>query len=347
MLFVALAAAPQTQATPTPPIIRIGVSTAGVGNPPRTPGGWSAVAQEHRYVEDEFAKEGVKVEWIFFKAQGPAVNEALSNNQLDFTTLGDLPSIIGRSVGLDTRIVLVAGRRGNAYIAVRPDSGIKTVADLRGKRLALNKGTASQLAANRIFATFGLAEKDVRIINMDPATAKAALLSGDVDAFINSFDLLRLQEEGKVRVIYNTKDFPIATYQAHLLVNQKFAQAYPEATTRVVKAMVRAAHWSSEPQNRDAVFKMWGDAGGIREVDYRKEYEGIPFAERLSPQIDPFIIAIDKQSVADAYKFKLIRKPFDVDAWIDRRYLDAALKELKLENYWPRFDAQGKLLAKS
>ncbi|HSC81169.1 MAG TPA: ABC transporter substrate-binding protein [Chitinolyticbacter sp.] len=328
-----------------PKVIRIGVSTAGVGNPPRVASGWTSVAQVNRYVESEFAKDGVKVEWIFFKGQGPAVNEAISNNQLDFTTLGDLPAIIGRAVGLETRVVLAGSTRGDVYVAATPQSGITDIKGLRGKRIAFHKGTATQLAVNRILTEHGLSERDVKVVNMEPATYKAAFLAGDVDAIFSTLDLIKLADAGKARIIYTTKQNPAATSQGFVLVNQKFAQAYPRATQRVVNALVRAAYWAGEPAHRDAVFQLWGSAGSIAEATYRREYTNIPLSHRLSPRIDEFVIARTSQGVADAYKYKLIRKPFDVRAWFDSRYLETALKELQYTEAWPRFDAGGKLVA--
>ncbi|MES2205924.1 MAG: aliphatic sulfonate ABC transporter substrate-binding protein [Pseudomonadota bacterium] len=333
-------------ASSTPNVIRFGISTAGIGNPPRVSTGWISVAQTQRLLENEFAKDGIKIEWIFFKGQGPAVNEAISNNQLDFTSLGDLPSIIGRSVGLDTRLVLVGTSRSDSYIGVLPNSPIKTLADLKGKRVSFNKGTASQLAANRVFASAGFSEKDIKVISMDPATAKSAFFSGDIDAFFSTLELVKFQKEGKARIIYHTKSLPSASLQGFIVANQKFAKAYPQITQRVVKSLVKAAYWTSEEKNRDAVFKLWGSAGSIPEYVYRQEYQGVPLTHRLNPLFDPFIVERTKQSVKDAYTFKLIRKPFDVDSWIDRSYLNSALKELNLEHHWPQFDASGGLIQK-
>jgi sulfonate transport system substrate-binding protein len=61
-----------------------------------------------------------------------------------------------------------------------------------------------------------------------------------------------------------------------------------------------------------------------------------------SPLFDEYVTARYKVATADAKRFGLIRNTVDVDAWIDRSFLDAALKELKLEHYWPEFDASGK-----
>jgi sulfonate transport system substrate-binding protein len=118
--------------------IRFGVSSAGVGTPPRVSTGWTSVAQLHGYLEREFAQDTVSVKWVFFKGQGPAVNEAMANNQLDFTTLGDLPSLIGRSAGLPTRLILVNNSRLDVYVAVPPTSPTAKVEDLRGKRIAFH-----------------------------------------------------------------------------------------------------------------------------------------------------------------------------------------------------------------
>jgi sulfonate transport system substrate-binding protein len=324
-----------------PALIRFGVSSAGVGNPPRTAAGWTSVAQTRQYLEKEFESDGIPVKWIFFKGQGPAVNEAIANNQLDFTSLGDLPSIVGRSAGLDTRLVLVSGSRADSYIAVAPNSPINKVEDMRGKRVVFNKGTASQLLANRVLEKYGLEERDIRVVNMEPANAKAAFLAGQVDAIIGALDLLRLSSEGKAKIIWSSRKFPLAASAGHILVNQKFADQYPDLTYRVVKALVKAAYWAGQEANRDSVLKIWGSAGPIPESLYRSEYEGVPLTTRLSPIFDPFIVAVDHRSVADAFRYRLIRKSFDVDAWIDRRYADAALKELKLEGFWPAFDKDG------
>jgi len=344
LIIVFASAVISAAANGKPALIRFGVSNAGVGNPPRTSGGYSSIAQIHRYLEREFEADSIPVQWIFFKGQGPAVNEAIANNQLDFTSLGDLPSIVGRSAGLDTRLVLVSSSRSDSYIAVPPGSPLNSVPDLRGKRIAFNKGTASQLLVNRILEKYGMQERDIRIVNMEPANARAAFLAGQVDAIVGALDLVRLNSEGKAKIIWSSKNEPLAAAAGHILVNQKFADRYPDLTYRVVKALVKAAHWAGEEANRDSVLKIWSSAGTLSETLYRAEYQGIPLATRLSPLFDPFIVGIDRQSVADAYRYKLIRKTFDVDAWIDRRYVDAAVRDLKLESFWPVFDKSGNRL---
>jgi sulfonate transport system substrate-binding protein len=90
------------------------------------------------------------------------------------------------------------------------------------------------------------------------------------------------------------------------------------------------------------VFRLWAHSGTASLANWKEDYEGGPLRVRLSPLFDPFLTARYKDAVEQAYKFRFARSKFDVDKWIDRGYLDAALKELKLENYWPVFQVDGK-----
>src|SRR5471032_2155229 len=83
-----------------PAVVRIGVATQGYGDPPVFGGSPAATAQLQHLAEDALKPDGVKVEWIFFKGAGPAVNEALANRQIDFAFQGDLPAVLGRANGL-------------------------------------------------------------------------------------------------------------------------------------------------------------------------------------------------------------------------------------------------------
>lgn len=327
-----------------PRVIRFGVSSAGVGNPPRSGTGTLDVVQAHRYLEQEFAADGIAVKWMFFKGQGPATNEAMSNSQIDFVSQGALPSIIGRAAGLDTRVVYISGARGNSYVGVPADSAIKSVKELRGKRVAFNKGTAGHLSAIRILDLHGLTERDVRVINLEPGAALAAFQSGDLDAIFGGLNLLNLRNKGVLRLIFDTRHTPVATAPGHVLVRQPFAEQYPDVTRRVVTSLVRAARWSSDDANRDALFSLWSQFGSTSKAMYQEEYAGVAMRDRLTPLADPFILARQREAIADAYRFKLIRRTIDPAQWLDTHYLNAALKELKLEHYWSRFDAQGRRL---
>ena len=154
LLGAALAQA-QDAKTEVPAVIRIGVATGGVGNPIRHGGTSAALAYTDKAIEEEFRKDGTKVEWIFFKGAGPAVNEALVNKQLDFAWQGDLPSIVHRVAGVKTKIIAGSGVRTGLYLGVVPGSGIQRIEDLRGKKVAVFKGTNLHLAAHPLHLCLG------------------------------------------------------------------------------------------------------------------------------------------------------------------------------------------------
>lgn len=175
-------------------------------------------------LEEVFKPQGVEVQWQFFKGAGPAVNEALANRQLDFVYLGDLAAIIGRANGLPTRLLL--GSRGSeSYLAVTKASGIKTLADLKGKRVAVYRGTADQLAFDRALQTVGLNERSLQTINLDWNAGKAALAAGRVDAVWGGVSLLALRGD-KIDVVVKSGDSGRQnTTQAGFLGTQTFIDA--------------------------------------------------------------------------------------------------------------------------
>ena len=325
-------------------VVRIGVATGGVGSDPVRHGGTSAaLAYTDGALEEEFKKDGVKVQWTFFKGAGPAVNEALVNKQLDFAWQGDLPSIVHRASDVRTKIILGSGVRTGLYLAVPPDSNIRRIEDLKGRKVAVFKGTNLHLAAVRALADKGLSERDVKLVNLDLPSAEAALVSKDIDAAFGYVGFFKLRDQGLAKVVWSAaEDSYKYTRQTALLVTDDFAARHPKAVERVVKTVVQYAHKYSDENRRAELFAQWGKAEYPEKV-WREDFIGQPLRVRLSPLLDPFLVARYKDAADEAFKLKLIRKKPEIDSWFDRRYLDAALKELKLEAYWPVYGANGDL----
>ncbi|AKM01909.1 ABC transporter substrate-binding protein [Burkholderia pyrrocinia] len=328
-----------------PATIRIGVAQQGAGDPPTFGGSSAATAQLQQRVEKEFAADGINVQWLFFKGAGPAVNEAIANKALDFAYQGDLPAVLARSNGIKTRLLLAASVRSGVKIAVPPDSGIRSITDLKDRRVSIFRGTNLQLVADNALAKNGLGERDLRVINLDSASSLAALASKGIDASVGDYQLYKLRDAGLAKIIYESQnDGPQFTRQTHLLVLDDFERAHPDIVQRVVNALVKGAQWSSDEANRDALFKLWAKSG-VPYSSWQADYANQRLKDRLSPLIDPFLVARYKAVAQDALKLKLIRQPVDVDGWFEPKYLDNALRTLKLENYWPRYDAAGKPLS--
>ncbi len=226
--------------------IRIGVPDQSAGSKPFIEGPVGMAFIRHQ-LEEVFKPQGVEVQWQFFKGAGPAVNEALANRQLDFVYLGDLAAIIGRANGLPTRLLL--GSRGSeSYLAVTKASGIKTLADLKGKRVAVYRGTADQLAFDRALQTVGLNERSLQTINLDWNAGKAALAAGRVDAVWGGVSLLALRGD-KIDVVVKSGDSGTARTQLRRGSSgrRRLLTPVPQATQQIVNVLVKNAAEISDP----------------------------------------------------------------------------------------------------
>lgn len=330
-----------------PKVIRIGSAYGGGYGKPFS-SGTIGIVHGRGLLEKEFEKDGIKVEWYFFKGAGPATNEAIANNTLDFAYEGDFPSIVGKAGGLKTRIIAAGSVRSDVFILVPNDSPIKSIKELKGKKVGIFKGINSNLTFNRLLKANGLDEKDLRLYNFGTTEIEAALASKDIEAGVGG---LRTRDLGLTKVLFSTTpaikaldpqkvpdDWKTA---GQFLVIEDFARKYPDIVKRVVRVYVDAAKWGSEEKNRNELFKLWAQVG--TPYSLIKEQNGGKSGKYINtPLLDDFFVNHYRGGIEYAKTNKFIRNNIDLNQWIDRSYLDAALKELKLENYWPQYDANGK-----
>jgi sulfonate transport system substrate-binding protein len=327
-----------------PSVIRIGFAAIGIGGVQAV--GYSPIgsAQMLGLLDAEFAPDQIKIEWNFFRGAGPAINEAIANGQLDFAWQGDLPAIIGRSNGLPTRIILASGVRGNSYLAVPADSPATALEDLKGKRVALHKGTNLQLVVAKVLDEHGLSERDFQSVNLDTLSGVPAITAHELDGLWGGIELIALERAGTIRFVYSTRGkSPTVTRQAHLLVTEGFSTQHPDLVQRLVTVLVRRAAYESDEGNRAELFQLWSRMG-LPESTWQGDFSESRLDERQTPLLDPFFIARYQEAVTQAQEFKLLRGQVNLNAWIDRSYLDKALSDLHLKGRWPERDAQGQPL---
>jgi sulfonate transport system substrate-binding protein len=326
-----------------PSVIRIAYPGVGVGNRPFVGGDSAATTHLKGLLDEEFKADGIKVTWTLLRGAGPAVNELYANGLLDFSALGDLPFIVGQASGLKRKVLLAAGVRQNTYLAVPADSSIQSVKDLKGKKVAIFKGTNIQLAIGKILEANGLTEKDVRAINMDVATAKAALITKDVDAAFGNNDLIALRDQGTAKIVFKTDGDPRFMKHSTWIGTEAFINKYPDITARVVKTVILAAKWVSDNEATPTpVFQLWTKSG-TPFSNYKEDYVGNQSLKvRASPLIDDYVVSQYQSKIQDSKRYGLIKETFDFKSTVDDRFLKQALKDLNLENYWKPVDAAGK-----
>jgi sulfonate transport system substrate-binding protein len=336
--LVALVFLPGVGATADELPRQIRIST-GAGSPLGVAfsGANSGLAAARGEVEKEFAGENVSIVWQHLKGGGPASNEALANGTVDIGFAGEFPAIFGRAGGLKTRLIGAGFRGNNAYLLVPANSSVTDIAQLKGKRIATQLSQPWEYSLNKLLVASGLTKSDVSLFNLSFPDAQQALEHGDVDAIFSISSSLVSVLDGHAKIIWSTRQAPKDwQFVADFLVNDDFARKYPRAVTRFVKAIIRVNQWASQPNNLDAVIDTW-KPGGFRVDAMRLEYQGSDLKFRFSPIPDAFLVEHYKNAAKFMYANHLIRRPVDVDAWVDRSFVDQALAELGLTGWWPDY----------
>ena len=146
--------------------------------------GWLSILKGRGTLEKRLAPLGVKVTWTEFTA-GPVQLEALNVGSIDFGDVGEAPPIFAQAAGAPLVYVgATVPRPALEAVVVPQHSPIRTVADLKGKRVAYNKGSNVQYFLVKLLQKHGLQFSDVQSVYLAPADARAAFERGAVDAWV-------------------------------------------------------------------------------------------------------------------------------------------------------------------
>ncbi len=336
--FVALAA--QAAAPP----LKV-VTIASIGTPHDgtvSVASQSAHVQEDGWLQQELAKRGITLNWypVASALGGPGFNEALVNRKVDFASYGVLPSLIGKSGGVDIRLIVPYGGIGNTYLAVPAGSSAKSIKDLKGMRVALQRGRPAELPFYKLVTANGLQMSDFRIMNLPATSGASALAAGNVDAYYGASDAFTLEDKNVGKIIWSTKD-AIATRdgswrtRVDLYARKAFLDDYPEIAQIVASAYVRSAYWTAQEKNHQEVVKIYARPGTPESaVERDLAGDSLAWREHFSPIFDDDLYRFFQDSSAVATQAHLIRAPVEAHAFLDRRFADRAVQELGITGFW-------------
>lgn len=192
----------------------------------------SLVLKDQGWVEQEFAKSGIGVEWVLSQGSNKAL-EYLNARSIDFGSTAGAAALLARVNGNPVKSIYVYSRPEWTALVTRADSPIKTLADLKGKRIAVTRGTDPHIFLIRALATAGLAERDVKAVLLQHPDGKTALEKGDVDAWAGLDPFMAQTElEANSRLFF--RDASLNTYGV-LNVREEFAKANPQLVQRLLQ----------------------------------------------------------------------------------------------------------------
>jgi sulfonate transport system substrate-binding protein len=254
------------------------------------------------------------VQWLEFPA-GPQLLEGLNAGAVDVGTVGETPPIFAQAAGVD--FVYIGNEppapHGEA-IVVPENSPIKTVAELRGKKVAFNKGSNVHYLLVKALQQAKLTYADIQPVYLAPADARAAFVQGSVDAWV-IWDpyLAAIERQANARVIANG-DGLVRNTQYYLSA-RKFATAQPQLLRELLAELNTVDKWGRDnvPEVARLLSPLVGLEAPTLEVALKRTAYGVQpvTAETLTYQ----------QQIADTFnELKLIPKKLVVS---DARWVTA------------------------
>jgi sulfonate transport system substrate-binding protein len=218
----------------------------------------SLVLKDKRFLEDEFAKDGIGVRWVQTLGSNKAL-EFLNAGSIDFGSTAGAAALIARINGNPIKSVYVYSRPEWTALVTRKDSGVSKVEDLKGKRVAVTRGTDPHIFLVRTLAAAKLTERDVRLVLLQHPDGRTALERGDVDAWAGLDPMMAAAEIESGAVLFH-RDKAANTWGI-LNVREAFAKDHPEIVNRVLAAYERARKWSLD--NPAELRRILGQATGL------------------------------------------------------------------------------------
>lgn len=296
----ALTALPTLRAQPAARTLRIGHQK-----------GLLSLLKGRGTLERRLAPLGVKLSWTEFTA-GPVQLEALNVGSIDFGDVGEAPPIFAQAAGAPLAYVAATVPRPASEAVLLPKgSPIHSVAELKGKKLAYNKGSNVHYFLVKLLEKHGLKYEDVQSVFLPPADARAAFERGAVDAWVIWDPFLAAAELGLgARVLADATG--VVNNRAYYFSTLDYAAKNADVVKRVVDEINQLDQWGSA--HRDALAAefapLWGLPQAVAERSVGRAVYGTGAITRAILQ--------EQQVIADTFfNLKLIPKRISV--------LDAAI----------------------
>jgi sulfonate transport system substrate-binding protein len=201
----------------------------------------SMVLKEQGLLEKEFAKDGIAIRWVQTLGSNKAL-EFLSAGSIDFGSTAGSAALVSKINGNPIKSIYVYSRPEWTALVTRKDSPIGKVSDLKGKRVAVTRGTDPHIFLVRALLDNGLSEKDITPVLLQHPDGKTALIRGDVDAWAGLDPMMAQAEVEDGAKLFFRK--PEANTWGILNVREEFLKDHPDLVRRVLAVYEEARKYS-------------------------------------------------------------------------------------------------------
>lgn len=265
-------------------------------------------------LEKDLASQQIRISWHEFPSGQPLL-EALNVGNVDLSAdVADTVPVFAQAAGGQlTYFAQEAPSPGAQAVLVRKDSPLHTLADLKGKKIAVTKAAGSHYLLITALAKAGLKFSDIQPAYLTPADGRAAFESGNVDAWVTWEPFLSgAQVQLDARTLADGKG--LADYQRYYLTSNAFAKAHPEVLDAVFAELVKTGDWlRAHPADAAKTLgPLWGNLKPeiVEQANARRSYQ----VRAVKPEN-----LTEQQKIADAFfAAGLLPKPvdaLDVSIW--------------------------------
>lgn len=267
------------------------------------------IVKVKKVVEPRFQALGVKVNWIGPFPAGPQLIEAMNAGKVDIGNVGETPPIFSQAAGI-TEVIYISGRVASKGlgqgVVVRANSSIKTLKDIKGKKVAFQRGSNAHYLLAKALSEVGLKITDVTVVGLTPSEARDAFVQDKVEVWVGGDPFLALVEKTiPIRNLRNASR--INTLGGFYLGRREFVNKNPQLVRVFLEEADKVGEWAEKnPKEVAKVFapELKIDESVLETVARRRTY-------RLR-KLTPAIIA-EQQKVADFYfQEKIIPRKIDI-----------------------------------
>ena len=284
------------QSSPAPQEIRIGFQKNGL----------LLIAKQQGKLEARFKPLGIEMKWVEFQF-GPPLLEALNVGSIDYGTTGDSPPIFAQAAKANLVYVAAQEAAGSgAAILLPPNSPIKTLQDLKGKKIGFAKASSSHNLTIAAIEKAGIGYDEFTPLYLTPADARAAFERGSLDAWTiwDPFFAIAEKQPG-VKILSLSRG--IVAQNSFFLANKDFTTRSPQIVAAINEELAKIAKWAEA--NRGEVAEVQAAATGLDLESWKRAVERAEFA--IGP-VNENIVA-EQQRIADRFhRLGLIPKPIVV-----------------------------------
>lgn len=255
-------------------------------------------------------QKGINIKWVEFPA-GPQLLEGLNVGSVVFGEAGEAPPIFAQAA--NSKLVYIANQpaapKAEALI-VPKDSNIRSIQELKGKRVVLNKGSNVHYLLLKLLEANHLKLSDIDVVYLPPADARAAFEKGAVDAWVIWDPFFAAAEQQLGAKVLATGENLVSNHQFYL-ADREFAEQHPDVLKTVVNELNTTTQWVSQHQTDAA--KLLEQQTGLSTEILSTSISRMGFGVKsISNEV-----AKEQQYVADAfYQQKLIPNKINIQAAI-------------------------------